>query len=197
MAHAGVAAVVLSVLVYAYVLRVEAGDTNPFDYLGYFTNQTSLIASILLLVIGIRGTAGARIPPWLHLARGVATAYLLVVAVVYNVLVPGTGSAPAWVSALLHIVFPALVAIDWLWLARSSTVEEMVHVTYSQQLSRRTDTRAVPSVRRRIEANDTDPGRPTQRSTRRAKASTHDGVPRATARWGSPYGAVGRRRQCT
>jgi len=39
---------------------------------------------------------------------------LLVVAVIYNALVPGTGSAPPWVSVLLHIVFPLLVALDWL-----------------------------------------------------------------------------------
>jgi hypothetical protein len=32
--------------------------------------------------------------------------------VVYNALVPGTGSAPVWVSVVLHVVFPALVLID-------------------------------------------------------------------------------------
>jgi hypothetical protein len=38
---------------------------------------------------------------------------LLVVVVVYNVLVPGTGSAPPWVSVILHIAFPIGVALDW------------------------------------------------------------------------------------
>lgn len=46
-------------------------------------------------------------------ARGVAASCLIVVALVYNLLVPGTGSAPAWISALLHGVFPVLVVLDW------------------------------------------------------------------------------------
>ena len=45
--------------------------------------------------------------------RGVATAYLIVVAVIYNVLVPGTGSAPPWVSAVLHVIVPTIAVLDW------------------------------------------------------------------------------------
>jgi hypothetical protein len=56
--RAGAGAVVLTVLVYAYVLRIAVGDGNPFDYFGYFTNQTSLLASVVLIVVGALG-AGA------------------------------------------------------------------------------------------------------------------------------------------
>ena len=38
---------------------------------------------------------------------------MIIVGVVYNVLVPGTGSAPAWVSLTLHTVFPVLLVLDW------------------------------------------------------------------------------------
>ena len=106
--------VIITVLLYAYALRIAVGDSNPFDYFGYFTNQTSLFASVILIAVGYLTILGRRVPPSLPLARGIATAYLLVVAVIYNVLVPGTGSAPPWVSVLLHIVFPLLVALDWL-----------------------------------------------------------------------------------
>jgi hypothetical protein len=106
--------VVIAVLVYAYTLRIAVGDSNPFNYFGYFTNQTSLFASVILIAVGTLIVLGRRVPPSLTLARGIGTAYLLVVAVVYNVLVPGTGSAPPWVSGVLHIVFPLLVALDWL-----------------------------------------------------------------------------------
>jgi hypothetical protein len=114
---AGVAVIV--VLVFTYVGRIVVGDSNPFDFFGYFTNQTSLLASGVLIAVGTRAvfrrrTLYGRTDAALALARGVATAYLLVVAVVYNVLVPGTGSAPPWVSFLLHTVFPVLVALDWL-----------------------------------------------------------------------------------
>lgn len=109
-----VGASIIVVLAYGYVLRIGAGDTNPFDYFGYFTNQTSLIAALILTATGAFAVVGRPAPAALALARGIATAYLLVVAVVYNVLVPGTGSAPPWLSAVLHAVFPLLYALDWL-----------------------------------------------------------------------------------
>lgn len=107
---------VIAVLVYAYALRIVVGDANPFDYFGYFTNQTSLIAALVLIASGVLAALGRPVPAWLAVLRGVVTAYLIVVGVIYNVLVPGTGSAPPWVSALLHVVFPVLVALDWLFL---------------------------------------------------------------------------------
>jgi len=112
--RAGSGIVVVAVLIYGYSLRIAVGDGNFFDYFGYFTNQTSLLAGVVLIVTGVLILRGGRIPPTLTLLRGMATSYLLVVAVIYNLLVPGTGSAPPWMSALLHIVFPCLVAVDWL-----------------------------------------------------------------------------------
>lgn len=113
-ARAAVGASVLAILGYAYVLAIPGDGANPFDYFGYFTNLTSLLLATLLLVTGIRQIAARSIPTWLMYARGVGIACMLVVALIYNVLVPGTGSAPPWVSAALHVVFPAFVALDWL-----------------------------------------------------------------------------------
>lgn len=60
-------------------------------------------------------TLARRVPPHgLVLVRGAVTAYLIVVAVVYNVFVPGTGSSPPWVSAVLHVAVPAFAILDWL-----------------------------------------------------------------------------------
>ncbi|MFC9560855.1 Pr6Pr family membrane protein [Agromyces sp. NPDC056965] len=114
LARVAVGVLCITVLGSAYGLRIEAGDGSPFDFFGYFTNQTSLLTSIVLIVTGLLAVLGRPVPPWLSTVRGVATACLLVVAVVYNVLVPGTGSAPPWVSAALHIVFPLVVVLDWL-----------------------------------------------------------------------------------
>ncbi|MCI9858289.1 Pr6Pr family membrane protein [Microbacterium proteolyticum] len=102
----------LLVVFYAYVLRIAVGDTNPFDFFGYFTNQTSSLTALVLIAVGALALNGRRPPPWLSVAWGVGAACLIVVAVVYNALVPGTGSAPVWVSVALHVVFPALVLID-------------------------------------------------------------------------------------
>ena len=107
----------VTVLGYAYGLRIDAGDGSPFDFFGYFTNQTSLLTSIVLIATGLLGVFRRRVPEWLSTVRGIATVCLIVVAVVYNVLVPGTGSAPPWVSAVLHIGFPLVVVLDWLLVA--------------------------------------------------------------------------------
>ncbi len=93
---------------------LATGRESVLDYLGYFTNQTSLIAALVLIAQGGMVLAGRRMPAALVLARAVITACLLVVAVVYNTLVPGTGSAPAWVSMILHLLFPLVVTLDWL-----------------------------------------------------------------------------------
>lgn len=103
-----------TVLAYAYTLSSPGGEGNPFNYFGYFTNQTTLLTCIVLIATGVVMITGRRVPAWLTTSRGIATACLLIVAVVYNVLVPGTGSAPLWVSVLLHVVFPLAVLLDWL-----------------------------------------------------------------------------------
>lgn len=109
-ARLGLGTAILGVLGFA---SVEGGDRNLFDFFGYFTNLTSLLTAVVLVLTGVAGIRGRRVPAWLTVCRAVATACLLVVAVVYNVLVPGTGSAPPWVSATLHAVVPVLVLLDW------------------------------------------------------------------------------------
>jgi len=108
-----IGALTLAVLGYAYSLNIAAGDGNPLDYFGYFTNQTSLIMGVLLITTGILTIVGRQGPDWLTPLRGVATTCLIVVAIIYNTLVPGTGTAPPWVSAILHVILPAFVVLDW------------------------------------------------------------------------------------
>ncbi|WZH38384.1 MAG: Pr6Pr family membrane protein [Microbacterium enclense] len=107
------AGVAVAVVLVAYGLRLAAGDGNPFDFFGYFTNQTSSLTALVLIAVALRRLAGRGIPEALAIAWGVGTACLIVVAVVYNTLVPGTGSAPPWVSVILHIVFPVFVVVDF------------------------------------------------------------------------------------
>ncbi|WP_434992229.1 Pr6Pr family membrane protein [Arthrobacter sp. Ld5] len=118
--HPGVGAVrvvvgVLAIVVlgYAYGLSITDGDANPFNYFGYFTNQTSLLMSVLLMTAGGLSLARRHAPVALSTLRGVATAYLVVVAAIYNTLVPGTGAAPPWVSMMLHVVLPVIALLDW------------------------------------------------------------------------------------
>lgn len=107
------ASIALAVVLIAYALRLAVGDGNPFDFFGYFTNQTSSLSALVLMAVAFRQLRGRRIPEALAVVWGVGTAFLVVVAIVYNTLVPGTGSAPPWVSAILHIVFPVFVVADF------------------------------------------------------------------------------------
>lgn len=103
----------IGILGYAYLEGAATNGLDAFNYFGYLTNQTSLLTSLILITIGAYSLSGRVVPVWLFTLRGVATACLLIVALVYNLLVPGTGSAPSWVSAALHFVFPAVVILDW------------------------------------------------------------------------------------
>lgn len=104
--------VVIGILVYAYVVGIPLRGASLFDYLGYFTNLTSLLAAVILIVRSSIVLCGG-VAPRLDSARAVAVSCMIVVAVVYNVLVPGTGSAPAWVSLSLHAIFPVALVADW------------------------------------------------------------------------------------
>ena len=113
-ARIAIGGAVIGILGYAYLAAGAVNGLSPLDYFGFFTNLTSLITGILLIITGVWSLRGHRAPSWLVTARGVATACMLIVGLVYNVLVPGTGSAPPWVSASLHVVFPTLVLLDWI-----------------------------------------------------------------------------------
>jgi hypothetical protein len=69
--------------------------------------------SAVLITTGIVTALQRQEPSWLTSLRGMATSYLIVVAVVYNALVPGTGTAPPWISHVLHIIVPAYAVLDW------------------------------------------------------------------------------------
>lgn len=105
---------IIVILTLTYVWGIPEAGASLVDYFGYFTNQTSLLTSLVLIATGSAVLAGREPPGWLVLARAVATSCMIIVGVIYNTLVPGTGSAPPWVSAILHICFPALVVLDWL-----------------------------------------------------------------------------------
>ncbi|MFJ4036683.1 hypothetical protein ACIPVB_01245 [Microbacterium sp. NPDC090007] len=47
---------VLAVVAYAYALHIAAGDANPFDFFGYFTNQTSCLTAGVLILVGLLTT---------------------------------------------------------------------------------------------------------------------------------------------
>ena len=113
LARLAVGAAALSVLGFAYALEAAAGRPSPVDYLGYFTNLTATLTALVLIAQGALGIAGHPSPAWLVLARGAAVSASIVVAVIYYAVVPGTGSAPVWVSIALHAALPVYAMLDW------------------------------------------------------------------------------------
>lgn len=108
-------AAVIGILAYTYAIGIPARSASLFDYFGYFTNLTSLLTAAALIAAGVLALRGGAVSPVLTTVRAVSVSCMIVVGVVYNVLVPGTGSAPAWVSLALHTLFPALLVIDWVF----------------------------------------------------------------------------------
>jgi len=103
----------VGILGYTYVIGIPLRGASLFDYFGYFTNLTSLLTAVVMITAGALALGGRRAPAWLVSARAVSVASMIVVALVYNLVVPGTGSAPAWVSMTLHTALPLTVLIDW------------------------------------------------------------------------------------
>lgn len=104
---------VIGILVFTYVIGIPRQGASLIDYFGYFTNLTSLLTSGVLIATGLLSLRRRSMTAPLASARAVAVACMIIVGVVYNVLVPGTGSAPAWVSVALHTLFPVLLVLDW------------------------------------------------------------------------------------
>ncbi len=113
-ARVSVGLVVLGVLTYTFGLLSSTHRISLIDYFGFFTNLTSLLTALVLVATGATALLRRSTPLALTLARAVATACMILVAVIYNLLVPGTGAAPPWVSAVLHVVLPALMLLDWI-----------------------------------------------------------------------------------
>lgn len=104
---------VIGILVFTYVIGIPRQGASLVDYFGYFTNLTSLLTAGFLIAAGLLSLRRRSIPAPLTSARAVAVACMIIVGVVYNALVPGTGTAPAWVSLTLHTLFPVLLVLDW------------------------------------------------------------------------------------
>jgi len=100
-----IAALVLVTLADNFLGR--GASESAVDFWSYFTNQSNLIAALILLVMAaLPSTSGSpRLRTWL---RGGALLYLLITALVNQVVLSGGLADP-----ILHIVAPLLLVIDW------------------------------------------------------------------------------------
>ena len=89
---------------------------NPFNFFGFFTIQSNIIAVVVFLVLALATFAGQPTSKPLQLARACATTYIVVVGIVYNTLLVGLegGISLEWANWVLHVALPIYAAIDWI-----------------------------------------------------------------------------------
>ena len=89
---------------------------NPFNFFGFFTMQSNIIWLVVIAITGVVVLRGKKQSDFLLLARGCATAYMILVGVIYNALLAGQegGVALAWANSVVHMILPVYAVLDWI-----------------------------------------------------------------------------------
>ncbi len=112
------ATAIVIAIVAQYLHSASLGPVNPFNFFGYFTIQSNLVAAVAFalsatLIFGRRPQ-----PLWLVYLRALATVLMAIVGLVYNTLLSGAGLEDSfnvpWSNDILHIVIPIYAVADWL-----------------------------------------------------------------------------------
>ncbi len=91
---------------------VSNGDFRFFDFFGYFTNQTNLLAAAVLL-IALRYTGRER-PVWVEWARVSVATYLVIVTAVYWTMLTHENVSHPWANLIIHGLSAVVLVVDWL-----------------------------------------------------------------------------------
>lgn len=109
MVRLAIAAAAVAAIAATYVGGEQ--PVHPFDFFGFFTIQSNLLAAAVEAAAGLtllRGRTAA------GLLRGAATTYIVLTGIVYNTLLVGTGAVEVpWANQVLHVWVPLLVLLDW------------------------------------------------------------------------------------
>lgn len=109
------AGITLVAVTATYLDSAARAIVNPFNFFGFFTIQSNVLAAVVLATTAVLTLAGRRAPDALVLARAAVTAYMVVVGVVYNTLLTGVpgGVELAWANTVMHVLFPVYCLLDW------------------------------------------------------------------------------------
>lgn len=113
-----VVVVVATAVISTFFDTASRATVNPFNFFGYFTMQSNIMASAVLLLAAVLQSRGVGAPGWLVPLQAATTTFMLVVGVVYNLLLAGLagGVELPWANWVLHVGFPVYVLLDWLLL---------------------------------------------------------------------------------
>ena len=117
LARGAVGVALLAAVVATFVDAASRGPVNPFDFFGYFTIQSNVLAIATLLLAAGLGLSRRTPGPILRTFRTVATVDMIITGIVYATLLAplgAAGGAPVpWANQAMHVVGPLFVALDW------------------------------------------------------------------------------------
>lgn len=113
-----IAAIAIVVAITAQFVHTASLTTvNPFNFFGYFTNQSNIIAAIAFGASAIFIFAGRAQAQWVIYLRALATVVMAIVGIVYNTLLANAGLDDSfnlqWSNDILHVVIPLYAVLDW------------------------------------------------------------------------------------
>jgi hypothetical protein len=90
------------------------GTLNPVNYFSYFTIDSNLIATGVLLAGALNRNHSST--PRLDLVRGGAVVYMSITGIVFTLLLSNTDvdTAIPWVNSVVHELMPLVMLADWL-----------------------------------------------------------------------------------
>jgi hypothetical protein len=108
---AGVAVVAIAVQL---INLASQGTLNPVNYFSYFTIDSNLIATGVLIAGGVLRDRTST--PTLDLVRGGAVVYMSITGIVFTLLLSNTDvdTAIPWVNSVVHELMPLVMLADWL-----------------------------------------------------------------------------------
>ena len=116
---AGTAIVVA--IVAQFAKSASLTTVNPFNFFGYFTIQSNIIAAVAFVASAIFLLRKVAQPQWVIYLRALATVVMAIVGLVYNTLLAGEGLEGSfnlqWSNDILHIVIPIYAVLDWVLFA--------------------------------------------------------------------------------
>jgi hypothetical protein len=113
-------------IVAQYAHRANPSAFYTANFFSYFTNESNLFATALLLYGAYRGLrpggwAGTEAyrskadgSQAYDLLRGAAVIYMVITGAVFVLLLSGSAPSVPWANAVVHYVMPIVIVLDWL-----------------------------------------------------------------------------------
>lgn len=107
---------VVVAIVATFLDTASRATINPFNFFGFFTMQSNIIAAVVLLIAALATFMHRPQTRLLMFARACATTYIVIVGIFYNLLLAGLegGVSLEWANWVLHVAFPIYAALDWI-----------------------------------------------------------------------------------